>query len=201
MSIRLKIISLWLPDYFLKKDLDIVAKNTIEGLNRVLKKYTPWRLDEVIEQDELLKGSAEKRRSIMANAHNRRVKVLIEEFGYEEAVKIARKAMFEVGFQLGQKARLRLGVGDDFKDLQHAAKIMYKVLGIDFKIENRGKKFTMIVNRCALSKYYTPEACIVLSAADEGVVRGLNQNMKMEFKERITGGASECIACISEVKT
>jgi hypothetical protein len=200
MSIRLKIASLWLPDFILKRELDNVAKNTIEGLNGALKRCTPWRLDEVIEQDEVLKGSAEERRSIMVHAHNRRVKVLIEEFGYKEAVKIGRKSMFEVGFQLGQKARQRLGVGNNFKDLKLAAKIMYKVLGIDFKIENRDEKNVMVVNRCALSKYYIPEACVVLSAADEGVIRGLNQNMKMEFKERITDGASECLACISEVK-
>ncbi|MGF7117064.1 L-2-amino-thiazoline-4-carboxylic acid hydrolase [Methanobacterium oryzae] len=200
MSIKLKIASIWLPDFILKRELDNVAKNTIEGLNDVIKRYVPWRMEELIEQDEILKGNAEKRRSIMANTHNRRVKVLIEELGYEEAVKIARNSMFDVGYQLGQNARQRLGVGNSFEDLESAAKIMYKILGIEFKIENKDGNIVMIVNRCDLSKYYTPEACIVLSAADEGVVRGLNENIQMQFKERITDGASECIACISEVK-
>jgi hypothetical protein len=108
--------------------------------------------------------------------------------------------MYDVGYHLGQDARRRLGVGDDFKDLQIAAKILYKVLGIEFKIENKEGNIIMIVNRCALSKYYTREACVVLSAADEGVVHGLNENMNMEFKERITDGASECMAFISEAK-
>ena len=58
----------------------------------------------------------------------------------------------------------------------------------------------MIVNRCDLSKYYSHEVCIILSAADEGVVHGLNENMNMQFKKRITEGASECTACINEVK-
>ncbi|MGB9936640.1 MAG: L-2-amino-thiazoline-4-carboxylic acid hydrolase [Methanobacterium sp.] len=199
MGIKLKIVSLWIPDYFLKKDLDIVARNTIEGLNSVLRKYTPWRLDEVIEQDEDLQGGIEKRRSIMADAHNRRIRILIEELGHEEAIKVGRNSMFEVGIQLGQVARQRLGVNNSFNDLQLAAKIMYKVLGINFKIENIDGKNIMVVDRCALSKYYTPEACVVLSAADEGVVRGLNQNMEMEFKDRITDGASKCTACITEV--
>lgn len=201
MSIRLKIASIWLPDFILKRGLDNVANNTIKGLNGVLKRYTPWRMEKITKKDEVLKGTMEERRAIMANAHNMRVKVLIEELGYEEAVNIARKSMFGVGYQLGQNARRRLGAGDDFKDLELAAKILYKILGIEFKIENKGGKIIMVVNRCALSKYYTQEACIVLSAADEGVVRGLNQNIEMKFKERITDGASECIACINEVKT
>lgn len=201
MSIKLRVVSLWIPNFILKKDLDIIAKNTIEGLNGVIGRYIPWRMEEIIEQDELLRGNSEERRAIMANAHNKRVNVLIEELGSEEAIKIARKTMYEVGYQLGLNARRRLGVGDDFKDLQLAAKIMYKILGIEFKIENKDGNIVMIVNRCALSKYYTPEACMVLSAGDEGVVRGLNENMNMQFKERITEGASECIACLTEVKS
>lgn len=201
MSIKLKIASLWLPDFILKKELDNVAINTIEGLNNVLNKYAPWKMEEILKEDEVLTGTIEERRAIMARAHNNRVKVLIEEFGYEEAVKVARKSMFEVGYQLGQDARRRLGVGDDFKDLQIAAKILYNVLGIEFKIENREGNIIMIVNRCALSKYYTREACVVLSAADEGVVHGLNENLSMKFKERITDESSECMACINEVKT
>lgn len=201
MSIKLKIASLWLPNFILKKELDNVATNTIKGLNDVLNKYAPWKMEEILNEDEILTGTIEERRSIMARAHNNRVKALIEEIGYEEAVKIARKSMFEVGYQLGQDARRRLGVGDDFEDLQIAAKILYKVLGIEFKIENREGNIIMIVNRCALSKYYTREACVVLSAADEGVVHGLNENLSMKFKEKITDGSSECIACINEVKT
>ncbi len=201
MSVRLKIASLWLPDFILKKELDNVAKNTIEGLNGVMKKYTPWRMEEIIKKDEVLKGTMDGRRVIMAKAHNIRVKTLIEELGYENAVQIARKSMYDAGYHLGLEVRRKLGVGNDFKDLELAARILYKILGIEFKLENKGGNIIMVVNRCALSKYYSPEACMVLSAADEGVVHGLNENMSMEFKERITEGASECIASINEVGT
>lgn len=217
MSIRLKIASLWLPDFILKKELDKVARNTIKELDNVLKDHAPEKMEEIIEKDEDLKGnrrksmifglpnykfgSLEERRASMARAHNNRVKALIEEVGYEKAIEIGRDAMFKVGYRLGQEARLKLGVGNDFKDLELAARILYKILGIDFKIENKGGNIIMVVNRCALSKYYSPETCIVLSAADEGVVSGLNENMNLQFKERITEGASECIACINEVKS
>ncbi len=198
MSIRLKIASLWLPDFILKKELDKVAMETIGGLKVVLRQHTPEKVEMI--NDEISNGDLEKRRFAMARLHNECVNLLIEELGYEKAIKIGRKAMFKAGYKLGQEARQKLGVGNDFKDLELAARILYKILGIEFKLENKGGNIIMVVNRCALSKYYSPEACMILSAADEGVVRGLNENMSMEFKERITEGASECIAYINEVR-
>ncbi len=200
MSIRLKIASFWLPDFILKRELNNVARKTTNGLDNVLEQYVPEKMEEINNKDDILKGKIDERRAAMSKSHNNRVQVLIEELGYEKAVKVGRKAMFNVGHDLGQQARDKLGVGNSFKDLESAAKILYKILGIDFKIEDNGENLIMIVNRCALSKYYSPEACIILSAADEGVVQGLNKNMKMEFKERITEGASECKACINEVR-
>lgn len=196
MSIRLKIASFWLPDFILKRELDNVAMKTIGGLDDLLKQYVPG----IVINEEVLRGSLEERRSIMANAHNKRVKRLIQELGHEKAVKIGRNVLFEVGYKLGQEARRKLGARNSFEDLELAARILYKVLGIEFKIENKDVNMIMVVNRCFLSKYYSPESCMILSAADEGVVRGLNENMGMQFKERITEGAHECIACISEVK-
>ena len=196
MSIRLKIASFWLPDFILKRELDNVAMKTIWGLDDLLKQYVPG----IVINEEILRGNLEERRSIMANAHNKRVKILIQELGYEKAVKIGRNVMFEVGYKLGKEARRKLGARNSFEDLELAARILYKVLGIEFKIENKDGNMIIVVNKCALSKYYSPESCMILSAADEGVVRGLNENMGMQFKERITEGAHECIACISEVK-
>lgn len=200
MGLKLKIASLWLPEFILKKEIDNVAITTIKGLNSVLNQHAPGKLEEISKKDHPLSGSLEKRRVIMAEAHNNRVNTLIETLGRENAIKIGREAMFDAGYKLGQEARLRLGVGNDFKDLQTAAKVLYKILGIEFKIENKDGNIVMTVNRCVLSKYYSPETCIILSAADEGVVSGLNENMGMHFKERITEGSSECMARISEVK-
>ncbi len=199
MSIRLKIASLGLPGFILKKELDNIAVKTINGLETVLTQYAPEKT-EMVKKNDMLKGTMEERRLVMARVHNEYVRLLIGELGYEKAVKIGRKAMFEVGYELGKEARRKLGVGNDFKDLELAARILYKILGIEFKLENKSGNIIMVVNKCDLSKYYSPEACMILSAADEGVVYGLNENVNMQFKERITEGASECIACINEVK-
>ena len=143
MSLRLRIASLWIPNFILKKELDNVAINTIEGLNDVLKQHAPEKMKKIAKKDEILKGSLEERRIVMVKAHNIRVKSLIEVLGYENAVKVARKSMFDVGYQLGQEARRKLGVGNDFKDLELAARLLYKILGIDFKIENKGGNIIM----------------------------------------------------------
>jgi len=190
----LKIASIWTPDFILKKELDKIALSTINGLDKLLKKHTLIKVEEIPEEE--LNGSLEERRASMAIAHNRRVKGLIKGLGYEKAIKVGRKAMFKEGYGLGCEARRKLRLGDDIKDLELAAKILYKILGIDFKIENKDGNMIMVVNRCALSKYYPKETCMVLSAADEGVVHGLNENMNMQFKQRITSGSPECIAHI-----
>ena len=52
----------------------------------------------------------------------------------------------------------------------------------------------MFVSHCALAEYYTPDTCQVLSAADEGVVQGLNPHVKIKFTKRITEGCFECLA-------
>ncbi len=196
MSVRLKLASIWLPDFILKRELDNVSRKTIKCLDDLLKEHASLKMETVT-----LNGKIGQRRSSMAAAHNERVKILIQELGYQKAVKLGRSSMFEVGCKLGKEARRKLGVGNNFKDLETAAGILYKILGIKFKIENRDGNVVMIVNKCSLSKYYSLESCMILSAADEGVVYGLNENIGMRFKERITEGAPECIACISEVKT
>jgi hypothetical protein len=136
----------------------------------------------------------------MAAAHNARVNALVEALGRERAVREGREALFPVGVMLGKEAKKRLGVGDGPDDLERAARILYRALGIEFTLEKRPDGAMMMrVHRCALAGHYTPEACEVLSAADEGVVSGLNPKLAMRFVQRMTGGSAVCIACIREV--
>ena len=197
MSIRLKIASLWFPEFILKRELSNIAIKTTEALISILKQHIPINN---YEKELFLKGTLDERRIIMTKTHNYLIQELIDVLGYEEAVRIGRDALFQVGYRLGREARGKLGVGNSFQDLEIAAKILYRILGIDFKIENKKGNIIMIVKRCELSKNYSPEACIVLSATDEGVVSGLNENINMQFKERITEGGYRCMACINEVK-
>ncbi|NIP35171.1 MAG: hypothetical protein GWN39_09460, partial [Thermoplasmata archaeon] len=47
---------------------------------------------------------------------------------------------------------------------------------------------------------YEGVTCRLMSAADEGMIRGLNPRAKMEFRHRMTEGMEECLADIMMVK-
>lgn len=137
----------------------------------------------------------------MAITHNELVQTMINSMGRDKSIELGRKAMFKEGLSLGHKFRNILGVSNKVEDLIAASKILYKVLGIEFSVKeinntNNDTEMLMIVNRCTLSEYYTSDTCMILSAADEGVVQGLNPHIKMNFTERITEGAQCCLASL-----
>ncbi len=213
MGIRLRFLSWWTPEWFQGKGLDELSVSTIEGLENVLQNNT--KIDESskivssspnntslkanLKEKDILNENLHEKRRIMAETHNELVKRMIKTYGYDIALEKGREEMFSKGLSLGQKFRKMLGVGDSQEDLIRAAGILYKVLGINFIIEeNENKEMIMIVNHCALAEYYTPETCQILSAADEGVVQGLNPQITINFHERITQGAPCCLASIKK---
>ncbi|WP_321422723.1 hypothetical protein [uncultured Methanobacterium sp.] len=214
MGLRLRIVSFWTPEWFQKRGLDELAQQTTRGLEKLLegqadedlksnislKSSKPSKFN-VKRYDMVLKGNLDERRKIMATTHNKLVERMISAMGREEAIKKGRKAMFNEGLSLGVKFKRILGVGNSFDDLFTAARILYDVLGIKFSIkeaeeEGENGKIAMFVSHCTLAEYYTPDTCRVLSAADEGVVQGLNSHVKIKFTKRITEGCFECLAPI-----
>lgn len=199
MNLKLRMASFWMPSLLLIREIDRVAEVTIKCLDQLLGEFAPEKLRTIQKDELIMKGNIEERRKIMATAHNVRVKALIDTLGCDDAVKIGRKALFKAGLQLGQEARERLNVGESLQDLIRAARILYRVLGIEFRIKKSGDDMLMVVEKCSLATYYSPETCKILSATDEGVVQGLNPNIHMIFKKRMTEGPSECLACITIV--
>ena len=187
-----------MPEILLKPELDRVSEVTVKCLDQLLEKHAPKKSKYIINKDVKMEGTMEMRRKIMATAHNVRVKALIDSIGYDDALIVGRKALFKAGLKLGREAKNRLGVGNSPQDLIRAARILYRVLGIDFKVEESGDKIAVTFEKCSLSNYYEPETCRILSAADEGVVQGLNENISMKFIERMTEGRSECVACLKQ---
>jgi len=187
-----------MPEYLLIPEIDRISKMTLDCLNQLLENYSINEKN-VIEE-VLIKGKLSQRRSIMATAQNIRIKRLIESIGYMEASEISRKALFKVGLTLGREAHERLNVNDSLTDLSSAARILYRVLGIEFYITVDDNKIFLTVEKCALAEYYTIETCKIISAVDEGVVQGLNHNYNMIFTEWMTGDCNECRACIKHNK-
>jgi hypothetical protein len=192
MGIKLIILTAWTPKFLIKRELNRTNNLTNNYLDQLIveKGGSP-------PKHEGLKGNLDNRRKIMAIDHNKRVKLLMNLLGEATAMEEGSKRMFEAGLILGQHARKVLGVGDNVEDTIKAAKILYKILGIEFSTENTDGNIILWVSSCALSKYYTPQTCSILSYADKGVLKGLNKNMDLKFVEKITLGSKRCKACIN----
>jgi hypothetical protein len=195
MGVKLTFLSLWTPKFIINRELEKVSKITTQSLKEILRIYAP----KTSIKDDVLKtvGGIEGKRDAMGKQHAILVNALVEALGEETAVKMGRETMFKVGKQLGSQNRNRLNVGNSKSDLIKAAKIMYRVLGIDFNVDWLGpEQADLVVHRCALAKNYSKVTCEVLSATDEGVVNGLNPNLTMKFDKTITSGCNACTARI-----
>jgi hypothetical protein len=194
MGLRLTFLGWWTPKRVIYRELDRVASKTTGALREVIKNNTALTIS---SEEPRLTGSLEERRTAMAKQHTVLVAALVEALGRERAVLLGREALFRVGRELGEESRRRLGVENPY-DVVKAAKILYRVLGIEFDViwvdEAKG---VMTVHRCALAKEYSELTCQILSAADEGVMSGLAPNATMRFKEKLTGGCNTCIAEIT----
>ena len=202
MNFKLFLLSIWVPQYFLKKELNFLAEATLNQLDNLLKIHSPNKYQELPKLILPLKGNLEDIRSKMAQEHNMRVKALSDILGPEETVNIVRPLMFKTGYCIGLDIKTRLGLKNNLNDLIKAAKLLYQVLGIEFEF-HEGKscqpyhlKRCLIIKHCSLAQHYLPLTCQVLSGTDEGVINGLNSQVKMVFKDKITEGAPSCIAAI-----
>ena len=195
MGLLLDIAALWVPSFILWRELEGVARRTAAALDDLLEACAPRALPQVRLEDTPPAGSLAQRRAAMARAHNRRVTALAAALGQEEAVRRGRAVLFPLGLQIGREVRSRLRVGDSAGDLLRAARVIYRVLGIRFTVRWSGDRQGVLrVHRCALAEHYSDVTCAVLSAVDEGVVRGLNPRAGMVFRDHIPGGATECSA-------
>ena len=198
MSLKLRLAAVWTPEGTLRDMLRRVDAATTAALDEILKKHGAGPA--VTGTKELPAGtSIGDARAAMASGHNARVKALVDTVGRDRALEIGREALYQVGVMLGRQAKRELSVGESPRELELAARVLYRALGIHFRLETTGDGTMMMkVDRCALSHHYSEQACLVLSAADEGVVAGLNPKLSMRFEQRMTGGSGACLACIRE---
>jgi hypothetical protein len=200
MGLRLRVLCRWTPNWVLSRELDHVSRVTADALKSLIATYAPNNLTQNGNVTHSSK-TVEEKRSLMAAEHAMLVEALATAIGREETLQLAREVLFKVGQNLGMESRGKLGVGSDPKDLIRAATILYRVIGIEFNIESSDRtRATLVVDRCALSQHYSELTCKVLSATDEGVVKGLNPHVNMVFKEVLTSGCPKCRAQIEFMK-
>lgn len=193
MGLRLLILDLWTPKYIIRKELANVSEQTTAALESLLAGYTTKELVGTTKQH--VQVDIEHQRANMAKTHAKLVETLEAALGHEKAVTIGREVLFSVGENLGNQIRSRLGIGSSLKDLTKAAKILYRVLGIEFHMEWVDKSNAkVVIDRCALAEHYSKLTCEVLSATDEGVIKGLQPNVSMKFRDYMTSGCHNCRA-------
>ena len=192
MNIKLFLMDIGIPEFVLINELEQTSNITNRCIINLLERYSIPKPD----VDTKLKGTLEEQRLIMANNHNVCLNSLIELLGFDEALIVGRKELFEAGYMMGCDIKKRLKV-KNVNDTLIAARIIYKVLGINFTVEKNGKNMILKIKSCQLAALYSVETCKIMSAVDEGVLKGLNDKMEMEFITRITEGAEECTACIN----
>ncbi len=195
MSLKLDLLSFWMPEFIIRKEIKYLADVTIGELDRLIMENAPSQLKSL--ENPQLKENSRNMRMEMASAHENRVNLLIQVLGRDKAIPLGREALFSTGQKLGSQLKERLGVGESLTELVKAAHILYKVLGIDFKVKSTEKGMVLVVNHCQLASYYSPDTCLVLSATDEGVVQGLNPHLSMKFHKRMATGSSCCLAPIT----
>ena len=192
-------MELWTPNFIIRRELSKLSTQTSEALKTLLAANEP---QQAIENSNLKKpASIQEQRARMAQNHTKMVEALEAAVGRERAITLGREAMFAVGVNLGKQTRFKLGVGDNPNDLIRAAKILYRILGIEFHMGNLTQtKAEAIIDRCALAQQYSRLTCEVLSATDEGVIKGLQPNATMQFKKYMTSGCQTCTAQIQFTK-
>ncbi len=197
MGLKLKILSYWTPSVVINQMLDKINMQTTAAFEKLLAVNSPQILNNEGSEETAISRGIDQKRTVIAKQHVKMVDALVSAVGREKAVNLGRTALFEVGKELGHEVREMLGVGDNPNDLILAARVLYRVLGIDFRVEwSGGNTAVLVVNKCALASEYSELTCLVLSATDEGVMQGLNPTTQMQFREYITDGATACKADI-----
>ncbi len=96
----------------------------------------------------------------------------------------------EAGFKFGAGLGRELGVRSR-SEVMEAARLLYRFIGIDFQGGADGR---VVIGRCFFAGFYSPEACLLMSALDDGVVSGLAGGGSLVFTGRITQGGPVCEA-------
>ncbi|HOS70255.1 MAG TPA: hypothetical protein PLG67_04770 [Bacillota bacterium] len=96
--------------------------------------------------------------------------------------------LYQNSFIYGQDLRKSFHISE-WEESVKALGIIYRLIGIDFHYEGQGE---FIIKQCFFSRYYTKEACMLISSLDEGMAAGLSGGGRLCFNGRITEGFGCC---------
>ncbi len=98
--------------------------------------------------------------------------------------------LYQNAYPLGEKLHRWFGI-DEISEVMEIGHILYQAIGVDFEGDDQGE---VTVSRCYFSQFYSPAACDLISALDDGVFSGLSHGGRLTFSQRITEGEIFCKA-------
>ena len=100
--------------------------------------------------------------------------------------------LYQGAYALAQRLKKSFRI-DRSEDALKMAKIVYKILKIEFESDQNG---AVLIRRCFFSSFYSSQVCQVISSLDEGLLEGLSGG-SFRFSQRITEGMESCRAHLS----
>lgn len=173
MNLRLSALKIYIPAFIKKKKLDELFRVTAHafGCETPLRKGKTYR---------------ERLESYAVFTRSEAEKFLQEGKDLTEV----KTRLFQGSCQLGREIRrnFRLRSPDEIMEM---SKILYRLLGIDFRGETGGD---VTIKSCFFSQYYSPQVCRLISSLDEGLAAGLSDGGRLSFSQRITEDEDCCKA-------
>jgi ferredoxin len=169
MSVRLAALERWTPDALSRRLLDELTGRVAEAFG-----VTPpeWP--------------------------SRNMEARLEEFARFTATAAGCTRETTAGATAGRLRLAACGLGADLRrplgvrspdEARRALQLLYRELGIALRA---GADGTVTVSRCRFSRHYSPGACRLMCAVDEGIAAGLTGGWRLSFDDRLTEGAAAC---------
>ena len=181
MNARLALASVWLPGFLKRRKLRKLLRLTAEAFGVPAPDVAGKPYEECLrdfaaltaQQSEAVYGADLASRSSVPTAAVR--------------ARLRRDA-----YELGREIARTLGVRTPAEAMK-AARIVYRMLGIDFE---GGVDGSIVIRSCGFSRLYSTRACALVSGLDEGMLAGLTGDGggRLEFACRITDGSDRCQA-------
>jgi len=199
MSVRLAVLERWTPGVLSRRTLDELTERVAGAFGVPPPAWPSRRMEARLEEFARFTAAAAERVQAGAEDHAGRAAVpdgVPEGSAQDIAAGCTREAAAEVTAQrlrqaaagLGADLRRRLGVRSPI-EARRALELLYRELGIDLQA---GADGAVIVGRCRFSRHYSPAACRVMGAVDEGIAAGLTDGWRLSFDDRLTEGAGAC---------
>ncbi len=173
MGVLLKILPHNLPEFIRAEILGALFEATADAFGCAVPSH------EHLSYDECLRA--------YALFTSQQAEVALQE-GCDRTVLKAR--LYHNAYPLGEKLRRWFGI-DEVGEVMEIGHILYQAIGVDFAGDAQGQ---VTVSRCYFSQFYSPAACDLISALDDGVFSGLSLGGRLTFSQRITEGEIYCKA-------